>query len=107
MTKELSSKEVRWICDPRVLHCDSTKELKPFSGILGQARALSALEFGLNINNPGFNIYVAGMPGTGRTTTIKAFLEEGSSVKLARMVLYDAASFETHRKVFEKIFPKE
>ncbi len=81
MPKELSYKEVRWVCDPAVFHCDSTKELTPLAGIIGQDRALSALEFGLNIGNPGFNIYVSGIPGTGRTTTIRSFLEELAAKK--------------------------
>ncbi|MFH0847445.1 MAG: ATP-binding protein [Chloroflexota bacterium] len=75
MPKELSPQEVRWVCEPTMFGCDSTRELAPVAGILGQDRALSALELGLNITTPGFNVYVAGAPGTGRTTTIRSFLE--------------------------------
>jgi Cdc6-like AAA superfamily ATPase len=42
----------------------------------GQERAVRALRFGLGIKDRGFNIYVAGYPGTGRTTAVKNFLEE-------------------------------
>jgi lon-related putative ATP-dependent protease len=48
---------------------------------MGQARALSALNFGLNIADSGFNIYVSGVAGTGRTTAIKGFLEEMAGKK--------------------------
>jgi lon-related putative ATP-dependent protease len=58
-----------------LFQCNSTEELKPIQGIIGQDRALSALKFGLNILRPGFNIYVSGLAGTGRTTAIKSFLE--------------------------------
>ena len=43
--------------------------------IVGQDRALQALDFGLKINSPGFNIYVSGMPGTGKETAVKSFVE--------------------------------
>ena len=75
MPRELSAEEVRQKCDPAIFGCESTKELEPLEGIIGQDRALSALNFGLNIQKPGFNIYVSGLPGTGRTTAIKSFLE--------------------------------
>ena len=76
MPRELSSEEVRWKCDPSSLQCNSTMELEPSMTILGQDRAISALKFGLKIRKPGFNIYVSGPTGTGRTTAIKSFLQE-------------------------------
>lgn len=75
MAKELTYDKVRWTCDPAMFHCDSTAQMAPLTGIIGQNRALKALEFGLGISGRGFNIYVSGVPGTGRTTTIKAFLD--------------------------------
>ncbi len=58
------------------MHCESTKDLKPLSEIIGQERAVRSLKFGLGIKNHGFNIYVAGYPGTGRKTAIKSFVEQ-------------------------------
>jgi len=75
MPKELTAEQVRRRCDPALFKCRSTSELQPSEGIIGQDRALSALKFGLNILKPGFNIYVSGLAGTGKTTAIKAFLE--------------------------------
>ena len=75
MSKELTAEQVRQRCDPTLFKCNSTEELEPIEGIIGQDRALSALKFGLNILKPGFNIYVSGLAGTGRTTAIKSFLE--------------------------------
>ena len=46
----------------------NTSELEPLENILGQDRAISAMELGLKIDNPAYNIYVAGEPGTGRST---------------------------------------
>jgi len=49
MLKELTAEQVRQRCDPALFNCNSTEELAPIEGIIGQDRALSALEFGLNI----------------------------------------------------------
>jgi lon-related putative ATP-dependent protease len=57
------------------MDCATTQELAPLEIIIGQERAVRALQFGLSIQDPGFNIYVSGFPGTGRTTTVKAFLD--------------------------------
>ncbi|MDH5418792.1 MAG: AAA family ATPase [Candidatus Bathyarchaeota archaeon] len=58
------------------MRCATTEELSPLEEIIGQERAVKALRFGLGIEQLGFNIYVAGYPGTGRTTAVKDFLEE-------------------------------
>lgn len=79
MVKELTYEQVRWTCDPSRFHCDSTAEMAPLSDIIGQDRALKALDFGLGITDRGFNIYVSGVSGTGRTTTIKSFLDTWAS----------------------------
>jgi len=75
MVSKLSVEKLRNICDPDLLECDSTKDLSPLAEIIGQERAVRALRFGLGIKNVGFNIYVAGYPGTGRKTTVKNFVE--------------------------------
>ncbi|HEY32361.1 MAG TPA: AAA family ATPase [Dehalococcoidia bacterium] len=75
MPVELTAEQVRERCDPNLFECDSTAELTPADSIIGQERALSALKFGLHIQKPGFNIYVAGPAGTGKATVIKSFLE--------------------------------
>ncbi|MDD4876649.1 MAG: AAA family ATPase, partial [Dehalococcoidales bacterium] len=81
MPKELSADQVRKVCSPSSFDCNSTNELIPMEGIIGQDRALSALNLGLNILKPGFNIYVSGLSGTGRTTAITSFLEAMAAKK--------------------------
>ena len=76
MVNELPPEKLRRTCDPNVLQCKSTKEIAPLREIIGQERAVRALKFGLGIKDKGFNIYVAGYPGSGRTTAVKNFLEE-------------------------------
>ncbi len=65
---------LRWRCKPTCFGFKTTKNAKPLDGVLGQSRAVKAIEVGLNINSPGYNIYVAGLSGTGKMTTIKALL---------------------------------
>jgi lon-related putative ATP-dependent protease len=63
-------------CDPQDLGFKYTDELGPLKGIIGQDRAVKALHFGLDIRNKGFNLYVAGEPGTGKNTAVMSFLDE-------------------------------
>ena len=81
MVKELPIESLRKTCDPRVMRCKTTRELVPLSEIIGQERAVRALKFGLGIRDQGFNIYVAGYPGTGRKTAVKNFVEECASAE--------------------------
>jgi len=74
---ELNPKDLRKECDPKsLMSCETTEGIPPLEGIIGQERAVKALKFGLEIKESGFNIYVAGPSGTGRTTAVKDFLEE-------------------------------
>lgn len=81
MPRELTPEQARRISDPSLFECDTTEEMVPAAGIIGQDRALSALKFGLNISKEGFNVFVSGPTGTGRTTAIKSFLEELATKK--------------------------
>ncbi len=68
--------QLRWQCDPKSLNVKSTDDVKPSREIIGQERALRALRVGLEMSHFGYNIFVTGLPGTGRTTTIKRLLQE-------------------------------
>lgn len=73
--KELTPEDLRWKCDPEILEFDSTEDLKPIEGILGQERALKAIRLGVEMRAPGYNIFIAGMSGSGKATTVKKMLE--------------------------------
>ncbi len=60
--------QVRWVCRPEDLPFETTAELPPGDNIVGQDRAVRALDFGLAVPQPGYNIFVTGPVGTGRTT---------------------------------------
>ena len=68
---ELAPKMLRATCEIDKLTFKTTEDIPPFEGIIGQERAARAIEFGLKIKNNGYNIFVAGIPGTGRTTSVE------------------------------------
>jgi predicted ATP-dependent protease len=72
----VSHELLRWTCDPSVFNFKTTAEIAPMKGIVEQERPARAIRFGLDITSPGYNIYVCGLTGTGKTTVIKTFLEE-------------------------------
>ncbi|WP_339671064.1 ATP-binding protein [Dasania marina] len=63
---KLSAEQLRSQVSEQDLGFQSTRELSHYSGILGQARVTKALDFGLAINQPGYNIYIAGEAGASR-----------------------------------------
>jgi ATP-dependent Lon protease len=74
--KPLAAEQLRWHCDPKSLGVRSSEEIVPSREIIGQERALRALRVGLDMHHFGYNIFVTGISGTGRTTTIKRLLLE-------------------------------
>ena len=68
-------KELRWTCDSERLGFETTDDLKCKPHIIGQDRALDAMRLGLEMRSPGYNIYVSGLTGTGKSTAIKRLLE--------------------------------
>lgn len=79
MATELKPNQLRHTCDPEIFDFETTEECEPLQGIIGQQRAVRALELGLGINDFRYNIYVAGSAGTGKTSTVKGFLERVSA----------------------------
>lgn len=78
--KALSSTFLRKYSDPAQFTFQSTDELEPCSNAFSQARALSAIQFGLRIHNGGFNIFALGPAGVGKLTTLhQAVTQEAAS----------------------------
>ncbi|RME01621.1 MAG: ATP-dependent protease, partial [Deltaproteobacteria bacterium] len=76
MIEPLSASSLRRTFSLDDLHFTSTRQLLAYSGIVGQERAVTALDFGLEMEAHGFNIFVAGPEGIGKMTATLAFLEE-------------------------------
>jgi predicted ATP-dependent protease len=72
---ELPPEKLRLRIDPESIPFATTEECEPCAEIIGQERAIKAIQTGLDIKSLGYNIFITGLVGTGRTTTIKQLLE--------------------------------
>ena len=70
----LEAAELRRVVNPASLGFKTTDELLPITGLIGQERALKAIQFGVNIKSHDFNLFVLGPPASGKTTAVKAHL---------------------------------
>ncbi len=68
--------KLRWVCDPSQFDFETTADIPELEGSIGQERALKSIDFGLGMREDGFNLYLAGEPGTGRSSTIKNLLKQ-------------------------------
>jgi lon-related putative ATP-dependent protease len=73
---EVPQSELRWKCEDEWLSFDTTADVEPISGVIGQDDAVEALKFGLTINAPGQNVYVRGLTGTGRASLVEHLLQD-------------------------------
>ncbi len=81
---EVPADKLRWRCDPAVFDFQCTKDLAPLREFIGQNRAIRAIEFGLSMDRDGYNIYVAGLTGTGKTSAVKTYIKKLIEEKQAR-----------------------
>ena len=71
---ELGPEEIYRACDVSAFAFKTTVDLPELSDVIGQARAVSSVEFGMGIHNGGYNIFAVGPTGTGKSTTVYEFL---------------------------------
>ncbi len=72
--QEVPVDKLRWRCDLSCIPYKTTNDISFKEQILGQERALKAIQMGLDIESPGYNIFVTGIAGTGRTTSVRRLL---------------------------------
>lgn len=70
----IAASALRATTKPGALGFKSTTELEPIETLIGQDRALGAIRFGSEINQPGYNLFALGPQGTGRHTAILSYL---------------------------------
>lgn len=73
---KLEPAQLRWRFDASELAFNTTDEVDPATGVVGQPVALEAMRFGVECDAPGQNIYVRGLTGTGRMTLVQSVLEQ-------------------------------
>ena len=78
---ELGYKDLKVSCDSKIFNFTTTDELEPISTGIGQDRGIKALEFGLSVDINGYNVYVEGPYGVGKTAYVKNYLNVISKKK--------------------------
>ncbi len=78
---ELSYKDLKITCDPNVFKFNTTAEIDSISTGIGQDRGIKALEFGINVDIKGYNLYLEGPSGVGKTMYTKHYLDKISKKK--------------------------
>jgi lon-related putative ATP-dependent protease len=68
---EVAIDALRCVCDPKQFKFRNTSHLVPLEGVIGQERAVQAIDFGLNMKSSGYNIFVTGQEGTGKATIVQ------------------------------------
>ena len=76
---ELSYKDLKMSCDESLFDFDTTEELENIHTGIGQERGIKALEFGLQVDVKGYNLYLEGPSGVGKTMYTKNYLDKLSS----------------------------
>ena len=66
--KQLSADKLRRAADLAALGFKTTKGLDKLAGLIGQERAVRSVGFGLSVQSKGYNIFMVGEPGCGRTS---------------------------------------
>ena len=78
---ELSYKNLKMTCNPNVFDFNTTEDLKSIQEGIGQDRGIKALEFGLQVDVKGYNLYLEGPSGVGKTLYTKNYLNKIASKK--------------------------
>ena len=86
---EVPVEQLTWHCDPSQFEFECTDDLAPLHEFIGQDRAIRAIEFGLSMQHDGYNIYLAGLTGTGKTSVAKTYIQKLIREREERGETYD------------------
>jgi len=78
---ELSYRDLKMTCNTNMFNFETTEELPPIHGGIGQSRGIKALEFGISADIKGYNLYLEGPSGVGKTMYTKNYLDKVASKK--------------------------
>jgi lon-related putative ATP-dependent protease len=79
----LSPSQLRKTCDPAIFDFGSTAEVEPLDGVIGQERAVRSITLGLNMHRPGYNIFVTGLEGSGKSTIVQDIVSKHARTRAA------------------------
>ena len=91
--KKLSGEELYRQCDPDQFQFETTADLKETTAIVGQNRAVDAVQFGIGIQQEGYNLFALGPHGIGKYSAVRRFLEK----RAAKMFII--SSIPTSREI--------
>ena len=80
IVKALDAQALYRSCDPSLLPFQTTAELDATTEIVGQARAVEAVQFAIDMQRPGYNVFVFGVPGSGRHSVVRRLLQGGHGI---------------------------
>ena len=101
---EVSPKNMTSDIKIKKLKFNTTKDLKPMEEILGQQRATQAINFGINMKLKGYNIYVCGATGTGRTSYVRNVTTEYARENFDKNNI--SKKYGRHNKSYKKKYRK-
>lgn len=76
MIIRMTAEDVYKRCEDNIFSFETTEDITPLIGTIGQERAIASLDFGLNLPAKGFNIYALGAQGTGKMRAIRSLLAQ-------------------------------
>lgn len=79
--EKLKAEELRVTCKTENAKFDTTAEVAPLEGMIGQERAVRAMEYGLQVKRPGYNIFMTGLTGTGKSSYAQSIIEKMSAAE--------------------------
>lgn len=104
--KDLPADALRRVCDPDALGFDSTADLEPLTGMVGQTRAIDAINLSAGITHRDFNVYVLGNEGMGRHEIVRALVAEQAAARPTPCDWVYVNNFETpHKPNAIRLFP--
>ena len=74
--EEIKAEELKACCDPHQLPYETTEKVPPLEEMIGQARAVRAMEFGLRVKRHGYNIFMSGTTGTGKSSYARSLVRK-------------------------------
>jgi len=80
-----SQEEAYHCCDPDSFSFETTREVEELSHFIGQGRALEAVDFGIDMQQRDFNLFVIGPEGTGRHSMVESFVHDKASHSASRI----------------------
>ena len=80
--------KLRWVCSQDLFPFECTTDIEPLKEFIGQERALGSIKFGLEVERTGYNLFLTGLTGTGKASTIKSRLERFIEERNAKGIQY-------------------